>query len=134
MTADRLVPRRRGQDQRKPTNSVVTLPLVGRVGAKRRGGGRYEARASRHNNDPRPPTPPHKGKGSAPSSSPVRWPLPCAQRGFQRGAARGVVEVGVVVGQRLRALHVQRREYRPLLLEHVAGLLLEIGKLRKFVH
>src|SRR5215813_6775262 len=124
MTADRLVPRRRGQDQRKPRTRSLPSPLWG-GSARSAGVGvvmRHAPRAT--TTTPRPPTPPHKGEGSAPSSSPVRWPLPCAQRGFQRGAARGVVEVGVVVGQRLRALHVQRREHRPLLLEHVAGLLL----------
>src|SRR5215831_17737196 len=63
MTADRLVPRRRGQDQRKPRTRSLPSPLWGGSVAKRRGGGRYEARASRHNNDPRPPTPPHKGGG-----------------------------------------------------------------------
>src|SRR6266516_2874846 len=60
--------------------------------------------------------------------------LSCPQRGFERRASRRIVEVGIVVGERLRALDVQRGEHRPVLLEHVRGLLLEIGEFRELVH
>src|SRR5258708_4969641 len=62
-------------------NSVFTLPLVGRVGARsqacaacaslaalRRGGGRCCCAKRVHRLRPPPPTPPHKGEGSGPSA------------------------------------------------------------------
>src|SRR5262249_34329921 len=51
------------------------------------------------------------------------------QRRPDRLAPLRVVEPGIVVSQRLRRLDMQGREHRPLLLEHMAGLLLEVGEL-----
>src|SRR5262245_24104949 len=55
------------------------------------------------------------------------------QRRADRLPPLRVVEPGIVVGQRLRRLDVQGREHRAVLLEHMSGLLLEIGELREVV-
>src|SRR5262249_3070358 len=55
--------RRRAVITARATNSVLTLPLVGRVGAKRGWGGRARTRQWTP-----PPTPPHKGEGSRPNA------------------------------------------------------------------
>ena len=49
------------------------------------------------------------------------------QRRLQRLPPRWIVELRVIVGERLRALNVQRREYRALLPEDLPSLLLENG-------
>src|SRR5258707_12848057 len=69
-----------GVGSARAANSVFTLPLVGRVGARsqafaacaslaalRRGGGRCCCAKRVHRLRPPPPTPPHKGEGSGPS-------------------------------------------------------------------
>ena len=53
---------------------------------------------------------------------------------LQRLAPRRVVEVRIVVGERLRRLDMQGREHRAVLLDHVGGLLLEIAELGELVH
>jgi len=52
----------------RAANWVFTLPLVGRVGAKRRGGGSGCGTRLAPQRRPPPPTPPHKGEGITPSA------------------------------------------------------------------
>jgi hypothetical protein len=57
-------------------------------------------------------------------------------RGFAlpyRLAPRRIVQLRIIIRELLGRLDVQRREHRAILLEHMRGLLLEIGQLRELV-
>src|ERR1700730_14867977 len=69
------------------------------------------------------------GGGATRELAPLRGP----QRRFERDAPCRIVEVRIVVSERLRSLHMERREHRAILLEDVRGLLLEIGQFRKLM-
>ena len=63
------------------------------------------------------------------------WPtLPAGQLCFQRGAAGGIVELGIIVAQRFCGLDPQGGEHRTCLLDDMAGLLLEAFQIGKVMH